>query len=186
MKLGITLSLLLSLVTLGCPARAAESPRDKETDHLDAFDDGGPRSFGLLLNPAGVLLGDFGLEADVLLGDVAAVSVEGDWYALGPGLGGGTTAYGVTLGLPLFPQRIPFHGMVVHPLLSLDRASAGGATADVFGAGATLGWEWTLRVGLTFRVGGGAMFSHVVASAGTSLALDGVRPLADGTMGWVF
>lgn len=176
------LPLWCALLLASSPAPAAETPRDRETDHLDAFDDGGPRSFGLMLNPAGVMLGVFGAEADVLLGDVAAVSVEADWVSVGS-----TSAVGVTLGLPLFPQRVPFHGLVVHPLLSFDRATGGGATADLFGAGATLGWQWTLRVGLTFRAGGGAMFSHVVAGDGAgSLVLDGVRPVADGTIGWVF
>jgi hypothetical protein len=186
MKTRITLPLLLSALLLATgPAHAAESPRDRETDHLDAFDDGGPRSFGLMLNPAGVLLGVFGAEGDLLLGDVAAVSAEADWVSVGS-----TTAFGATLGLPLFPQRVPFHGLVVHPMLSLVRATSGGATADLFGAGATLGWQWTLRVGLTFRAGGGAMFSHVVAGAGAGgsggLGLEGVRPVADGTIGWVF
>jgi hypothetical protein len=80
MKTRITLPWLLSALLSFVPrlAHAAESPRDRETDHLDAFDDGGPRSFGLMLNPAGVLFGVFGAEADVLLGDVAAVSAEGD------------------------------------------------------------------------------------------------------------
>ncbi len=187
MKTRITLpwllsALLFNFLFLPRLAYAAESPRDRETDHLDAFDDGGPRSFGLMLNPAGVLFGVFGAEADVLLGDVAAVSAEGDWVSVG-----GTTAFGATLGLPLFPQRVPFHGLVIHPQLSLARATGDGATADLIGAGATLGWQWTLRVGLTFRVGGGAMFSHVVAGDGAgSLVLEGVRPVADGTIGWVF
>lgn len=179
----LLLPLLLSALFLVAPtAHAAESPRDCETDHFDAFDDGGPRSLGLLVNPAGLLFGVFGAEADVLLGDVAAVSVEGDWVSVG-----GTTAFGATLGLPLFPQRVPFHGLVIHPQLSLTRATGDGATADSIAAGATLGWQWTLRVGLTFRVGGGAMFSHVVSGDGSgSLVLEGVRPVADGTLGWVF
>jgi hypothetical protein len=178
----LLLPLLSALLLVASQAHAAETPHDRETDHLDAFDDGGPRSFGLMLNPAGVLLGVFGAEADMLLGDVAAVSAEADWVSVGS-----TTAFGATLGLPLFPQRVPFHGLVIHPQLSLARATGGGVTADLFGAGATLGWQWTLRVGLTFRVGGGAMFSHVVAGDGAgSLVLEGVRPVADGTVGWVF
>jgi hypothetical protein len=182
MKTRILTMSLCVLPLLPGLARAAETPRDRETDHLDAFDDGGPRGFGLMLNPAGVLLGVFGAEADVLLGDVAAVSAEGDWVSIGS-----TTAFGATLGLPLFPQRVPFHGLVIHPQLSLARATGDGATADLVGAGATLGWQWTLRVGLTFRVGGGAMFSHVVSGDGAgSLALEGVRPVVDGTIGWVF
>jgi hypothetical protein len=190
MKPGIASLLLLPIVgaaaaiTVALPRRAlaAESPRDRETDHLDAFDDGGPRGFGLLVNPAGVLLGVFGVEADVLLTDLAAVTAEGDWVSLGS-----TTAFGATLGVALFPQQVPFHGLYFHPQLSLMRASDGDAGASLLGGGATVGWEWTLRVGLTLRIGGGAMFSHVIASEGAgSFALDGLRPMADGSVGWVF
>jgi len=188
MKVGIHRARLACLSLLGAlclaitPARAAETPRDRETDHLDAFDDGGPRSFGLLVNPAGMLLGVFGAEVDVLLGDVAAATVEGDWLS-----NGGVTGYGGTFGLSLFPQRVPFHGLVLRPQLSLARVDSDGSTAELFGAGATIGWEWTLRVGLTFRVGGGAAFTHVVGGdAAASAGLEGVRPLADGTVGWVF
>jgi len=179
MKLGTAVLLLTFLAP--APALAAEGPNDRETDHLDAFDDGGPRTFGLLVNPAGVLFGVFGAEADFLLGDVAAVSAEGDYYALG-----GTTALGGTLGMPLFPQGVPFHGMVVHPMLSAVRATGSGSTAWLLGGGATIGWEWTLRIGLTFRAGAGAMFSGPVSGDATGLAIAGVRPVADGTLGWVF
>lgn len=179
MKLGIA-ALLLTCLVAG-RAEAAEGPQDRETDHLDAFDDGGPRTFGLLVNPAGVLFGVFGAEGDFLLGDVAAVSAEGDYESLG-----GTTAFGGTVGLPLFPQGIPFHGMYLHPRVSFVRATGGGQTAWLLGGGATIGWEWTLRVGLTIRAGAGAMFSGPVAGDGAGLALDGVHPMVDGTLGWVF
>jgi hypothetical protein len=184
MKPGIPLLSLLAVVPFVVPraALAAEGPRDRETDHLDAFDDGGPRSLGVLVNPAGVLLGVFGVEADVLLTDLAALSVEGDWFSLG-----GTSAYGATAGVALFPQQVAFHGLYLHPQLSLMRATDGSASASLLGGGATLGWEWTLRVGLTLRAGGGAMFAHVLQSEGSaSFALDGLRPMADGSVGWVF
>ena len=189
MKLGIAVFALLCTLPslplgLARAARAAEGPRDRETDHVDAFDDGGPRSFGLLVNPAGVLFGVFGLEGDLLLADWAAVSAEGDFISYG----GGATAFGATLGLPLFPQRVPLHGFYLHPRLSLARATTGtGETAGLLGGGATMGWEWTLRVGLTLRVGGGAMVQHVLASGdGAALPLEGLRPIADGNVGWVF
>src|SRR5580700_11010471 len=99
MKLGIT---VLALVTaLPATALAAEGPSDVQTDHVDAFDDGGPRTFGLLVNPGAVLFGVLGAEADLLLGDVAAVSLEADWMSQA-----GATGYGVTFGTPLFPQRV--------------------------------------------------------------------------------
>ena len=43
----VVLSALLAPVLLAIfPVQAAETPPDRETDHLDAFDDGGPRSSG--------------------------------------------------------------------------------------------------------------------------------------------
>ena len=113
------------------------------------------------MNPAGVLFGVFGAEADFLLGDVAAVSAEADYFALG-----GTTALGATLGMPLFPQGVPFHGMVLHPLLSAARATGAARRRGCSAEAATIGWEWTLRVGLTFRAGAGAMFSGPVSGDG--------------------
>jgi hypothetical protein len=180
MKLGIPA--LLVLLAFPASARAAEGPHDVETDHLDAFDDGGPRTFGLLTNPAGMLLGVFGAEGDLVLGDTAALSAEADWLALGD-----VTAYGGTVGLPMYPMRVPFHGFVIHPRLSLVHASSGGAGVDLAGVIATLGWQWTLPAGLSFRTGAGVRLDRAIggdADAGT--ALEGLHPVLDGSIGWVF
>src|ERR1700684_2302955 len=78
--------LFAALAVLGAtasPARAAEGPGDVETDHLDAFDDGGPPSFGVLVNPLGALVGTFAAEGDFALGHAAALSAEGNWTSVG-------------------------------------------------------------------------------------------------------
>jgi hypothetical protein len=178
-RLVSSLGLVLLVGLASSAARAAESSRDRETDHLDGFDDGGPRSVGLLVDPGALALGAFALEADRVLGDAAVVSVEGDYVSVGA-----ASAVGGALGLVLFPQGVPFHGFYLDPRVSLARVTDGGA-ATLFGGGATLGWEWTLRVGLTLRAGGGASFTRAVAGSVTS-GLDGLHPLVDGSVGWVF
>jgi hypothetical protein len=162
-------------------ARAAETRHDVETDHLDAFDDGGPRSFGVLVNPLATVLGTFGLEGDFVLGDAAALSVEGDWVSTS-----GTTGYAATVGLPIFPWRVIFHGFYVHPRATAAMVTSAGQSFDVLGIGATAGWQHTWRFGLTLRGGGGVSYDHVLGPEAGSVAILGVRPMLDGQVGWVF
>jgi len=187
MKTGISSAAAVIVVGIvvgwSMPAAAAEGRGDRETDHIDAFDDGGPRSFGLLLNPLALALGTVAVEGDFVLGEAAALSVEGDWL---PTTGGGA-AYGVTMGVPLFPWRVMFHGFYVHPRGMAAYATNGGLSADVVGIGGTLGWQHTFRFGLSLRVGGGAAYEVALGQqAEASFAVTGVRPLLDGEVGWVF
>jgi hypothetical protein len=166
----------------GSPAIAAENRGDKETDHIDAFDDGGPRTFGLLLNPAALALGSFAAEGDFVLGDAVALSVEGDWLSAGS-----ATAFGMSAGLPLYPWRIVFHGFYLHPRLLWARATQELVSADVVGIGGTLGWQETWRFGLTLRLGAGAAYEVPLGEVGSgSFSIASVRPLLDGEVGWVF
>jgi len=183
MKLGmLAVALASALTAASVDARAEERGADVESDHLDAFDDGGPRSFALLTNPASVLFGALGAEGDVLLGDTAALSLEADWLVAGPASGASAS-----VGVPLFPQGVPLHGFYLHPRLFAARAWAGGSHGDVAGAGATLGWEWTLRIGLTIRTGAGAAIERPVGGDGSAVsAMVGFRPLLDGSLGWAF
>jgi hypothetical protein len=172
---------VVSVVTGATGARAAEGA-DIETDHLDAADDGSPRTVALLVDPAAVALGQLGLEIDVAVLANVALSVEADRFSLG-----GLTAYGAAVGLPLFPQRFTFHGLYVHPRAAWARTSGDGPAVDVVSAGATVGYEWTWPVGATIRLGAGATYGKTVASdGGVSVALEGLRPQIDGTLGWVF
>jgi len=171
----------LAVLAVVSPARAAETRHDVETDHIDAFDDGGPRSFGLLVNPLAAALGTFGAEGDFVLGDAAALSVEGDWLSTG-----GTTGYAATVGLPIFPWRMIFHGFYVHPRAMAALVTSGGASFDVLGIGGTAGWQHTWRFGLTLRAGGGVEYDHVLGPDSGSVGTLGLRPLLDGEIGWVF
>jgi hypothetical protein len=180
-RVALAAASTLASVAAAAPVAAAETGQDVETDHLDAFDDGGPRSFGLLVNPAALALGAFGAEGDFVLGDVAAASVEGDWISLG-----NATAYGAAVGLPVFPWRLIFHGFYLHPRVTWARATLPGATVDVLGAGATIGWQWTWRFGLTLRAGAGVSYARVITDGGPDVAIEGLRPLLDGDVGWVF
>jgi len=183
MKLGMVVLALASVfILVSAEALASEKGADVETDHLDAFDDGGPRSFALLTNPASLLVGALGAEGDVLLGDTAALSLEADWLVVGP-----ATGASASVGVPLFPQGVALHGFYLHPRLFAARAWAGGSHGDVAGAGATLGWEWTLRIGLTIRAGAGAAIDRPVGGDGSVVSpMVGFRPLLDGSVGWAF
>jgi hypothetical protein len=171
-------------------AGAAETRLDTESDHVDAFDDVGPRTFAVLAN-----LGTEGLQATAPrigaelnfgLGDEAALSLRGDWLALAATQGSG--GYGASLGLPLFPGRVPFHGLYVHPRGSWQRVRAGDESIDVVGAALTVGWAWTWRWGGTLRLGLGAAYESAVAGNGAPAVGSalGLQPVADAAAGWVF
>jgi hypothetical protein len=180
--IGLASAVVGACILLGdAPALAAEGRGDKETDHLDAFDDGGPRTLGLLLNPGALALGSLAAEGDFVLGDAAALSIEGNRRSAA------TTVYGVTAGIPLYPGRILFHGFYVHPRITWTHATRGVVAADLVGIGGTLGWQQTWRVGLTLRFGGGAAYQVPLAEVRTgSFSIAEVRPLVDGELGWVF
>jgi hypothetical protein len=187
MKLGVVVlavafSVTAVSVSVSAPARADEKGADVETDHLDAFDDGGPRSFALLTNPASLPLGGLGAEGDLLLGNTAALSLDVEGLAVGP-----ATGASASVGVPLFPQGIALHGFYLHPRVFAARAWAGGSHGDAAGVGATLGWEWTIPAGFTLRVGAGAAIDRSIGGdAGAVSALVGFRPLLDGSLGWAF
>ena len=183
MRTGTSLAAALALVAAAPRARAVETRADVETDHIDAADDGGPRAAGVLLRPYVMALGQLGAEVDVALGESAAVTLEGDWLPAPD-----ARAYGAALGVALFPQRFSFHGVYVHPRFEwASAASTGGASAQVAGAAATVGYEWTWPVGATVRLGGGASYARAVGSDGpVAAASEGLRPRVDAAVGWVF
>jgi hypothetical protein len=184
MKPGmLVLALASALAAVSSEARADERSPDVETDHVDAFDDGGPRTFALLTDPASLLFGTIGAEGDLLLGDAAALSLEADWLAAGP-----ATGASAGVGVPIFPQGVALHGFYLHPRVLATRAwTPGGSHGDALGIGATLGWEWTLRIGFTLRMGAGAAIDRPFGGdAGAVSALLGFRPLLDGSLGWAF
>jgi hypothetical protein len=162
-------------------ARAAETRDDVETDHLDAADDGGPRTWGLAVRPFELDFGLVGAEVGVSLVDRVVLTFEPSWWAPDPSL-----AYGVTVGLAFFPTRFSFHGFYLHPRLEAWRAPA---TGNAVGIGATLGYEWTAPLGATLRLGGGlayATWEGAASGVATPATLTGLLPELDAAIGWVF
>jgi hypothetical protein len=165
-------------------AAAAETRSDVETDHIDAFDDEGPRSFGAFAKTGVTGLessqGGVGFELDFGLGEVVAISLGGEWLRLGA-----STGQALTLGIPIFPGRVAFHGLCVHPRFTWALYAAGGGQAQRGSAGATVGWEWTATVGFTARLEAGLVYERWFG-IGAETPPDGVRPAADAAIGWVF
>jgi len=165
--------------------RAVETSADVETDHVDAADDGGPRSAGVLVSavPAGLgHAGSIGAEVDVALGTNAALSVRGDWLPFGA-----IRAYAASVGLPFFPQLFAFHGVFVHPRLEWASASARGTSVHVSGAAVLAGYEWTWLPGATIRLAGGAGYAKALgADPELAPALAGLHPELDAALGWIF
>jgi hypothetical protein len=178
-----SLGSLFFALGLSGPAHAAQAQQGEETDHIDAFDEAGPRAVAALAS-AGTMgvrspFASAGAEVDVVLGDTAALSVAGAW------LPRGSAGYGVAVGMPLFPARVPFHGLFVHPRLAWARSWAFGAMVNVASIGATMGWEVTWRPGFTLRLGAGVAYEQSLGPD-TGVAAGRVEPLADGAVGWAF
>ena len=162
-------------------ARAAETPADVETDHLDAADDGGPRTWGFALRPLDADIGLVGIELGTALGANAVATLEATWLAWAP-----DRAFGGALGVAFFPTRFAFHGFYVHPRVE---AWATPASPTALGGGMLVGYEWTAPVGATLRLGGGLAYVTWTAEPPQSplpVRLTGILPELDAAVGWVF
>ncbi len=177
---NVLFSAAVLLLPMALPGVAQGAP-DVETDHIEATDDHGPRTFGLVVNPLQLVFGEYGVEGDLALGQDVAASLQGSVYSVGP-----TSAWAATVGLPIFPQGYAFHGFYLHPRVTLATATTFGSGTQLFSAGGTAGYEWTWTWGGTLRVGGGASWWTAVAGDTAGLALSGVRPELDASIGWVF
>ncbi len=184
------LSLAIMPVALGLipaeelRAHAAETAGDVETDHIDAADDGGPRTWGLALRPVETSLGLAGVELGLAAAPRAVLTVEASALALAP-----TRAYGMVLGAALFPTRFAFHGFYVHPRVEWWRAGERVASREAMGAGALVGYEWTAPVGASLRLGAGAAYGTWLGanpSTAPVIPVTGLRPEVDAALGWVF
>ena len=130
-------------------------------------------------------VGVYGGDVDFVLGRHFAASVEGDVYNVN-----GTTATAFGGGLLFFPNAA-FHGLYLEPRVAYARPLSEGLlrfdwNSDVFGFGATAGWQWTWDYGFTVRLGGGGMYflggsnpaSNAVGLTGPELG-DGRFPRLD-------
>jgi hypothetical protein len=179
-------SLALSLLVVAPPTRADDTPTFADRSDEEVRD--ADRSWGLLLNPLATAVGVYGGEADFVFARIAALAIEGDVYRRGEG-----TELAVGMGLLLYPlgrafQRLYFEPRVVYvrplsmPLPDFDWGK------DVFGLGATAGWQWTWDYGFSLRIGGGAMYYVTSAQSVASSAalLRGPQVVLDGSVGWTF
>ena len=180
MKLSLAFA-AVALALWADPLLAAEGPGDVQTDHVDAYDEGGKPSVGVFANPGALLAGAISAELELALGDVAALGLEADAYAIGA-----TRAYGAALGLPIFVERVRFHGLYVEPRVVAETASGAALSSSVVGAGATAGWEETWRFGLSLKGGIGLLWVTPLGGVGDDDLVVGVRPLVDASVGWVF
>jgi hypothetical protein len=175
---------VLWMVTVGAllgsaqRASAVERPGDVESDHIDATDDGGPRSAGFVLDAISIAAGWLGAEFDVACGEHLVLGVEGDARWLW-----GIHGVRAVLGVAFFPQRSSFHGLYVHPRGEWIHA----ASTAALGGGITVGYAWTWPVGASVRLGGGIAYGRGIAGDGPMrFAFDRFGPLADAGVGWVF
>jgi len=164
-------------------AWAADGRGDVETDHIDAFDDLGPRTAGVFCgaDAVGVASSRVGLgaEVDFVLGDVSAFSIGGFWLPFAE------NGYRVSVGMPIFAWGVPFHGLYLHPRVTLDHRAAAGGSLDIAGVGMTVGWERTWRPGFTTRIGSGVAYERAFGDDANAVVA-GIEPVFDGSVGWVF
>jgi hypothetical protein len=169
-----------AMLAIAPPAAAAETSADVETDHIDALDDGGPRTAAIAVDPTALALGRLGAEIDVAVGENVAVSMSADVTALAV-----AAVVRAELGALLFLQRFAFHGLYVRPRLEWSSAAAKSASGRAIGAGATVGYEWTWPFGATLRLGGGVSYAKPLPGGG-AVATEGLTPRLDANVGWVF
>jgi hypothetical protein len=179
------LSIVLSAAAASVPARASDDvPTFADRSDRDIEDT--DRTWGILFNPLAIAVGVYGGDVDFVLGRHFAASVEGALYDLN-----GTTATAFGGGLLFYPN-VAFHGLYLEPRVAYARPMSEGLlhfdlSSDVFGAGATAGWQWTWDYGFTVRLGAGGMY-FVGGSSPTpnAVALSGPQLVMDGSLGWTF
>jgi|HubBroStandDraft_2_1064218.scaffolds.fasta_scaffold69818_1 hypothetical protein len=168
----------MAVVTPAGRARAAESPADVATDHIDAVDPGGPRYVRLGLEPFAPGLGLAQAEVDVAFAEHLALSGAMGWI-----IGADGSGYRASAGVPVFLTQDVFHGLYLHPRVEWTRLSS----ASSLGAAATAGYAWTWPFGATTSFGAGFAFARGSADgAGTVVAFGRFQPRVDATVGWLF
>jgi hypothetical protein len=178
--------LVVATVLSTSPASWALDDAPTFADRDDADIEDADRKLGILFNPLAIAYGVYGGEVDFVLGRHFAASVEGAVYDLD---GTVSTAFGAGL---LFYPRAAFHGLYFEPRVVYARPLDEGLIhfdlhSDVFGFGATAGWQWTWDYGFTVRLGGGGMY-YVGGADPTpnAVALSGPQLVMDGSIGWTF
>ena len=179
--LGSALALFVS--TVAPAAGADEPPTFADRSDSEVFDE--DRTLGVLLNPLAAAIGVYGAEVDFVLGRHVAASVEGAIYNLD-----GTTSTALGGGVLFYPSSA-FHGLYLEPRVVYARPFDANVLhvdprTDVFGIGATAGWQWTWDYGFTARLGGGGIYFAGGSGSANALALRGPQLVMDGSIGWTF
>jgi hypothetical protein len=182
MKSALTVLAMVGMLTTARSALAVESPKDVETDHVDAKDDGGPHSVGVLIHPVAMATGWYGGEVDAAVNEHGVLSVEGEGSYTG--LHGVHVAFGGA-----YFSRRSFRGFYIRNTVDWARVAADGVAASGLGTSFTLGYAWTWSVGPTLRLGGGVRLAYhdeLVGAQPSPLAFNGVGLKLDADLGWVF
>jgi hypothetical protein len=183
--LTLALSALASLgFGLAASTAAAEDVptfADRPSKDVEEVD----RKFAVMINPLAIAVGVYGGDVDFVLGKHFAASVEADIYNVN---GTAATAFGAGL---LFYPNVALHGLYLEPRVVYARPLTEGIahfdwSTDAFGAGATVGYQWTWDYGFSLRLGGGGMYFLGGQGATGALALSGPQLLMDGSLGWAF
>jgi hypothetical protein len=177
---ALALPLAAGLVSVATRAWAVETPRDVESDHVAARDDGAWPEIAVLLHPVAMATRWFGAEVDVAVSDHVIVSVEGEARA-----GARPRGDRASGGVAFFLSRA-FSGFYLHPALEACRASGNGVAGSAVGARLTGGYAWSWPLGIMLRLGGGVAYDRALLGDASALALGGVRPWIDADVGWVF
>lgn len=182
MKHVLSLVTVAAVLLAAARARAVEGRGDVESDHVDARDDGGPRTAGILVDPFLMAMGWLGAEVDAACGEQVVLTAEGNGRFLGDVRG-----VRARVGLAVFRQRFAFHGLYVHPTFEWGRATAAGVTDRGLAGAVTIGYDWTWSSGPTVRLGAGMGYARGTLNDRLAVFTSaGWRPAFDANVGWVF
>ena len=182
MKQALSIVALAVVLFAARRAGAVEGRGDVESDHIDATDDGGPRTAGILVDPLLMAMGWLGAEFDAACGEHVVITAEGNGRFFG-----GVRGFRARVGLAIFRQRFAFHGLYVHPTFEWERATAAGLTGRGIVGAITIGYDWTWISGLTVRLGAGMGYARGTLNDGLAVFTSaGWSPAFDTNVGWVF
>jgi hypothetical protein len=207
-KVALATSIVVASAWLANDALAAEGKAEKSGDtasmNAERQDDARetwwsprkkePASFGIAVNPIGLLFGMILAEFDYGLSDRVSLNVNGVYWNLDV-LGFETTAWGAGIGVQYFPIEVAdggplYQGFYVYPSLQLATVNVeyefvADASWVTVAPQAAVGWQWDWRP-LTVRTGIGAALYIGSVPDGYQSDLNGFRWFLDGSIGLTF
>lgn len=133
--------------------------------------------------------GFYGIGGDVALNSWLSVGLVAQYYRRNHDVP--WSGAGAELGAQLFIVGSVFRGLYLSPRVALHSINSDDPRAAgrrwVPGGGATIGFQWAGKIGLSFRVGIGVNARRGRVDGDTvTVPFDGVGVAADGAIGWVF